>query len=274
MRAEGRQNGHARGEVPCLPYWTARWLLSVQRTALLQCTSSVGTTGWFSGADATSVGHSASRRAQRHGMPAACMESAAAQVHAHRRSERLGRAAAAMLAVTRSFAAPRRLCQAGRTGRRDSRALVVRALAVPDQYGCASTPREWVASPRPRGAAARWCHRRHRSAAASEQSRLCQHLCCLPLLRARRYVMASVALTTALVQWQAIRVAIARKKVRQDGLGPQAAVPACCHHLVTATLRLCSHDAVGAQQHTSAAVESTCAVHDPAPLSWLLRRSG
>lgn len=33
------------------------------------------------------------------------------------------------------------------------------------------------------------------------------------VLRVRRYVMASMALTTALVQWQAIRVAIARKKV-------------------------------------------------------------
>lgn len=36
----------------------------------------------------------------------------------------------------------------------------------------------------------------------------------LLLARIRRYVMASVALTTALVQWQAIRVAIARRKVR------------------------------------------------------------
>ena len=101
-----------------------------------------------------------------HDMPAACMASAAAQVHAHRRSEPLGRAAATMLAIARSFAAPQRLCQAGRTGRRDSRALVVRALAVPDQYGCDSTPREWVARPPPRGAAARWCGRRHRKAAA------------------------------------------------------------------------------------------------------------
>ncbi|PRW50988.1 membrane-associated s in eicosanoid and glutathione metabolism [Chlorella sorokiniana] len=67
-----------------------------------------------------------------------------------------------MIATACLFAAPQRLSQAGRTVRPGSRALVVRALAVPDQYG---------------------------------------------------YVMASVALTTALVQWQAIRVAIARKKV-------------------------------------------------------------